>query len=83
MKEKYPIEPTEKQLEVMKLYWAMLQEELNNHYVRVAQLEMKMWRDTGINDLMFFQCDGDYVGIGDVNRTMKLIQQEELKQDES
>jgi len=79
MKKKYPIKPTEKQLEVMKLYWSMLQAELNIFYGKVGELERKVSRDTNLDALEFFQCDGDFVEIGNYDRTMKLIHREELE----
>jgi hypothetical protein len=78
MKEKYPIKPTEKQLKIMKLYWAMLQTELSLFYGKVGQLERDMYKDTKIQGLEFFQCDNEFVGIGDYDRTMRLLQRTEL-----
>ena len=79
MKKKYPIKPTEKQLNLMKLYWAMLQTELSMFYSRVGQLEKDMSDDTKIDGLEFFQSDNDFVGVGNYDRTLKLIQREELE----
>lgn len=76
---KYSLKPTKKQLEVIKLYWAMLQQEELRFLNRVYELERDMVNKTGIQELEFFRCDGDYVGIGNIDRTMKLIQQEELE----
>lgn len=79
MKKKYPIKPTEKQLEVMKMYWAMLKIELSLFYGRVGQLERDMSDATMIDGLEFFQVDNDFVGVGNYDRTLKLIQREELE----
>jgi len=79
MKKKYSINPTEKQLNLMKLYWAMLQTELSMFYSRVGQLEKDMSDDTKIDGLEFFQSDNDFVGVGNYDRTLKLIQREELE----
>ena len=79
MKKKYSIKPTEKQLNLMKLYWAMLQTELSMFYSRVGQLEKDMSDDTKIDGLEFFQSDNDFVGVGNYDRTLKLIQREELE----
>jgi hypothetical protein len=78
-KKKYPIRPTEKQLNLMKLYWAMLGCETTRFYAKVSDLEKKMCEDTGIKDLEFFQCDNEFVGIGNYDRTLKLIHREELE----
>ena len=79
MKKKYSIKPTEKQLNLMKLYWAMLGCEETRFYAKVYKLEKKMREDTGIDDLEFFQVDNDFVGIGNIERTMALIQREQLE----
>jgi hypothetical protein len=79
MKKQYPIHPTKKQLEVMKHYWTILQIELSLYYAKVGKLERDMSKDVGIGDLWFFQCDNDFVGIGNIDRTMELIQREELE----
>jgi len=79
MKKKYPIKPTEKQLNLMKLYWAMLGCEETRFFAKVYELEKKMCEDTEINDLEFFQVDNDFVGVGNIERTMALIQREQLE----
>jgi hypothetical protein len=79
MKKKYPIKPTEKQLNIMKLYWSMLQTELSLFYGRVGKLERDMSDATKIDTLEFFQVDNDFVGVGNYDRTLKLIQREELE----
>jgi hypothetical protein len=79
MKKKYPIRPTEEQLEIMKHFWAMLQQEETLFYAKVGELERNMSERIGIENLEFFQCDNDFVGIGDYDRKMKLIQREELE----
>ena len=79
MKKKYPIRPTEKQLKIMKLFWAMLQQEEIRFNFKINELEKNMSERTEIEDLEFFRCDGDYVGIGNISRTLKLIQREELE----
>jgi len=79
MKKKYPIKPTEKQLEIMKLYWAMLQTELSIFYAYVGNLERDMSDATKIDGLEFFSSDNEFVGIGNYDRTLNLIQREELE----
>jgi hypothetical protein len=79
MKKKYPIHPTKNQMEAMKLYWSMLQTEYSLFYARVGQLERDMSDAAKIDGLEFFQCDNDFVGVGNYDRTLKLIQREELE----
>jgi len=79
MKKKYPIKPTEKQLNLIKLYWAMLQTELSLFSSKAGQLEKDMSDATKIDDLEFFSVDSEFVGVGNYDRTLKLIQREELE----
>lgn len=73
------LKPTKKQLEIMKLYWAMLHQEEVHFQARVFEMERSLSNATGLEDLEFFKCDGDYVGIGNVERTIPLIQAKELE----
>jgi len=75
----YKINPTKKQLAIMKFYRDMFQVEYNIFWGRIGELEKEMSKKTGIKDLEFFQCDGDWCGIGNGERTMKLIHGENLK----
>jgi hypothetical protein len=75
----YKINPTKKQLAIMKLYWDMFQAEQSNLWIRIGELEREMSKKTGIEELEFFQDDNDWVGIGQGNREMRLIYGEDLK----
>lgn len=80
MKKKiHTLKPTKKQIEIMKLYWAMLRQEQSRFFHKVSKLEDSMSEKTGINSLEFFMNDNDFVGIGNRERSMKLFQQEELE----
>jgi hypothetical protein len=76
---KRTLKPTKKQLEVMKLFWAMLQQEEIRFSARVFEMEKAMSKNVGIHNLIFFLSDDGYCGIGNESRTMKLIHQEELE----
>jgi hypothetical protein len=78
MNKKYPIKPNKKQLAIMKLYWGMFQAEQTIFWAKLGELERKMSKLTGINDLEFFFCDNECVGIGNIHKTMKLIHGEDL-----
>ena len=75
----YTLKPTKKQLKVMKLFWAMLQTEISLFYGKVGKLERDMSDGTLIDGLEFFQSDNDFVGVGNYDRTLNLIQREELE----
>lgn len=75
----YKIKPTKKQLAIMKLYWDMFQAEQSILWARIGELEKEMSKKVGIEELEFFQCDNDWVGIGQGKREMRLIHGEDLK----
>jgi len=78
----YKIKPTKKQLEVIKLYWKMLKAEQDKLWLRIGELERAMSKETGIVDLEFIQDSmfgGEWVGVGNVDRTMSLLQGETLE----
>jgi len=75
---KYKINPTKKELAIMKLYWDMFKAEESLFWAKMGKLEKEMSKQTGIEELEFFQCDGDWCGIGQGNREMRLIHREEL-----
>ena len=70
---KYTVKPTKKQLRIIKLYWKKLNEIENEFYSRIQELEEQLSHEVGINGIEFFACDNEYVGIGNADKTMKLI----------
>ena len=74
----YKINPTKKQLKIIKNYWERFRCVENYFYRSVAELEREMSKATKIKDLEFFWCDNECVGIGNGERTMRLIHREEL-----
>ena len=78
---KYKIKVTKELIKKLKPYWEQL-EVLQCEYIgKVFQLEEKMSKEVGIKDLEFFMCDGEYVGIGNIDRTMKLIHGYQLEKE--
>lgn len=75
----YKIKPTKKQLIILRKGWKTFQEILDAFHINIFFLEKQMSKETGIKDLEFFQSDGDWCGIGNGDRTMKLFQREELE----
>ena len=70
----YTIFPTKKQLKIIKRYWNDLQHVDSVFSKVINQLEVAMEKETGIKGIEFFMCDNEYVGIGNADRTMRLIQ---------
>jgi hypothetical protein len=75
----HSIKLTKKQFELMKEYWKLLKRREENYYNEVATLEKEMSEIVGIKNLVFFHCDGEVCGIGNHERTLGLIQREELE----
>ena len=75
----YTVKPTKKQLVIIKGYWKTLKKHEGDFHKRVYALEKTMSKEVGINNLEFFMCDNEYVGVGNTERTMKLLQREELE----
>lgn len=76
---KYTVKPTKKQLDIIKTYWRELESITSVYYDNVDILELAMETKTKIKGIEFFKSDdGGYVGVGTVDRKMKLIQGEDL-----
>ena len=75
----YKIKPNKKQLELMKLYWGMFKAEEAIFWSRIGELERKLSKETGIEDCEFFYSDNECVGIGNADRTIKLLQRGDLE----
>ena len=65
---------------MLKPYWKELQILQDQHCIAVYNLERKMQRGVGIDDLEFVYCDG-FCGIGNLSRTIELIHEEELEKE--
>ena len=75
----HKIKPTKQQLKIMKECWVKLKDAQDCFYDIVYRLEKKMSTETGIKDLEFFQCDNEWAGIGNGERTMRLLQRKDLE----
>lgn len=81
---KYNVIPTKEQLKLMKEAWKRFKQIEELFYGSMGRLEKQLSKETGIKDIEFIKddmCGGDWVGIGNVSRTMKLHQREELEND--
>lgn len=67
-----------KQIEKLKPYWRELKFLEDNYFQQIAKIEERMSKELDIEDLEFFYCDG-WAGIGNISRTIKLINSEILE----
>ena len=78
---KYPIKPNKAQMKIFKKGWKRFQRDLDYLWKEMSITEKWMSRKTGIEGIEFFKADmgGDWCGIGNADRTMKLLQRESLE----
>ncbi len=79
MRKKGEIKVTKKLLKQLKPFWRKLQKIRDDYNIKAVRLEERMAKKTGIENIEFFSCDNDVVGIGNVERTLRLIQDTELE----
>jgi hypothetical protein len=72
---------TKKQLKLIRGYWTKAMIEVDYFYKRIDNIELQMRADKElkIKDIMFYWSDNGIVGIGNESRSMKLLQEGELK----
>ena len=78
MRKKGKIKVTRKLLKQLKPFWQELQKIQGSYNIKIAELEERMAKKTGIENIEFFFCDNEIVGIGNVERTIRLIRDTEL-----
>jgi hypothetical protein len=83
MKKKYPINPTPRQLALIKEYWQRFQSVQSYYYRSIGELEREMSKAVKIKNLEFFFCDNECAGVGQYDRKMKLIQRDVLENREA
>ena len=76
---KYKIKKTKELLQQLKPFWKKQKDLMNEFYGKLFELELQMEKETGIKGITFFLADNEIVGIGNLERTMALIQKEEFK----
>jgi len=76
---KYQIQITKELINKLKPFWKKYETISNKYWDGITKLEMKMSKEMGIEEMEFFFVDNECAGIGNVARTMKLIQREKLQ----
>jgi len=72
-KKGYTIKPTKEQLKMIKESWKQFCEIQDKFYRKIKLLEAHLGEETGIKGIEFFCSDGDWCGVGNADRSMKLI----------
>lgn len=75
---KYKIKITPKLLKKLKKYWNNYLAVESSYFKIISLIEKNMSEDTGIDDIEIFFSDGGVVGIGNLSRTMPLIQRQNI-----
>ena len=70
----YTIVPNKKQLKAIKGYWKLFCSTQDEFYAAVGRIENLMESETGIKGIEFIHTDMGWCGVGNADRTMKLIQ---------
>jgi len=70
---KYKIKKTKALIKQLQPYWKEMEDVENRFFNKLIKLEKKMKKETGVEGIEFFHCDGEVVGIGNSSRTMELI----------
>jgi hypothetical protein len=77
MSKKYKIKVTKELIKKLSPYWKEVQNLEQEYWSKIDALEKKISKKIGI-EIEIFHCDNAPVGFGEVNRNMRLIQQEDL-----
>lgn len=73
------IKITRKLLRILKVYTKLYGKIEGKYYKELNRLEKMMERETGIEGIEFFFVDNELAGIGNAERTMKLIHRNRLE----
>jgi hypothetical protein len=69
---------TPKLLKQLHLFWPAVELLEEKYWKEINKLEKELEELTGIKDIIIFHSDGEIVGIGNAERTMRLIQRHEI-----
>ena len=77
---KKEIEVTTKLLKQLHMFWPAVELLESKYWKEVNKLEKELEELTGIKDIIIFHSDGEIVGIGNMEKTMKLIHRHEIEE---
>lgn len=73
------IKMTRKLLRILKAYTKLYGRIEKKYHKEIYKLEKMMEHETGIKGIEFYFCDNEFTGIGNAERTMKLIHRGKLE----
>jgi len=79
MEKEYEIEVTKELFKQIKPFWKEFKKIRERYDIKLRKLKERMEKKTGIDGIEFFFCDNDIAGIGNVQRTMPLIRDNDLE----
>lgn len=79
MTKTYKIKVTKKLFKQLRPFWQEFRKIQGTYDIKIAKLEEKMMKKTGIKDIEFFSCDNEIAGIGNAERTIRLVHRAELE----
>lgn len=74
------IKVTKKLFRILKAYAKLYGRIEADYYKKINRLEKMMEKETGIKGIEFYFCDNEFAGIGNAERTMKLIHRNKLEE---
>jgi hypothetical protein len=75
------IKKTKKLIKTLKPFWKQMEKARTDYFNILKCIETMMEKKTNIKGIEFFWCDDGIVGIGNINRTLELVHDNELEGD--
>ena len=70
---------TKELIKKLKPFWKEMRERQTSFFRNLSEIEARMEKETKIKGIEFFFCDGEIVGIGNADRSLKLVHDSELE----
>ncbi len=77
---KKEIKVTSKLLNKLHMFWPVVELLENQYYTEINKLEKSLEELTGIKDILIFHSDGEIVGVGNAEKTIRLIHRHEIEE---
>lgn len=74
------IKVTKKLLKQLHLYWPKVELVEDKYYKELLKMEKEIAELTGIKNIEIFAPEGEIIGVGNTNRTLRLIDRHEIEE---